>query len=484
MSAAARLAAVVLCAALVASSAPARADDGATTRPLDAWTEPGSARTSPSRGGPGTLPGSPDRIGGFSGGLYLQTPGGQVVLFPGGRLQVDGAFFPRQNPKSGVFVRRARVELRGWLASLFYFDVSGDFAPSPPPGADVAPSALPASDEYLAFAPYGDRFILQAGEFDAPFTLENRTSDPYTDFIERAMTARTLGAPRNKEVGVMAHGLLGDGLFYYSGGLFNGEGPGFRNLDNQSDTIGRIVVTPFATSGRAWRQFAIGGSAWYGNHVLGPEAPVQATPGGMVFVVPHWTTGQTNPLAFELHEQGTSTAFGGELNLPIGDRFGLRGEVVWKRQHLNELNTTTSQSAAVGDAVLEGISGYGELWFWLLGDDNLLPAPGMELPLRIGPNSVSGAPGPLVTEGLQLALRGEVLKEDVTSDNPALGDPSVSTTRVISGTLGLNYWRGRFVRVSANYVLNRWSGTSETIMTLAAEGKLEQEFLLRFAMSL
>jgi phosphate-selective porin len=449
--------AIGLCAALMAFAAAARADEAATPPPL-----------------------AP--IGGFADGLYLQTHDGQIVLFPGARVQVDGAFFPRQSPKSGVYLRRARVELRGWLGQLFYFDVSGDFAPAAPAGADVAPSTFPASDDYLAFAPYGDRFILQAGQFDAPFTLENRTSDAYTDFIERAMTARTLGAPRNKEVGVMAHGLLGDGRFYYSVGLFNGEGPGFRNIDNQSDTIGRIVFTPFAAGGRAWRQFSIGGSAWYGNHVLGPEAPVQATPGGMVFLEPHWQSGQTMPLGFELHEQGTATAFGGELNLPIGDRFGLRGEVVWKKQHLNEIDTTASPSAPVGDAVLDGISGYGEIWCWLLGDGRLLPAPGQELPLRIG--ATAGAPGPILTEGLQLAIRGELLKEDVTSDNLTLGDPSVSTTRVVSGTIGLNYWRGRFVRVSANYVVNDWSGTSETIMALAADGKIEQEVLLRFAMSL
>ncbi|HEY6476216.1 MAG TPA: porin [Polyangia bacterium] len=462
MRPAARLAAIVLCAGLLALESAARADSEDATS-----------------GAPAT---AIDPIGGFSDGLYLQTRDGQIVLFPGGRVQVDGAVFPRQNPKSGIYLRRARVELRGWLGPLFYFDVSGDFAPVAPAGADVAPSALPASDDYLAFAPYGDQFILQAGQFDAPFTLENRTSDAYTDFIERAMTARTLGAPRNKEVGVMAHGLLADDRLYYSAGLFNGEGPGFRNLDNQSDTIGRIVFSPFATGGRAWRWFSIGGSAWYGNHVLGPEAPVQATPGGMVFLEPHWQSGQTTPLGFELHEQGTATAFGGELNLPIGDRFGLRGEIVWKRQHLNEIDTTAGLSAPVGDAVLDGIAGYGEIWCWLLGDGRLLPAPGQELPLRI--SSPTRGQAPLLTEGLQLAIRGEVLKEDVTSDNLTLGDPSVSTTRVVSGTIGLNYWRGRFVRVSANYVINDFSGTSETIMALGADGKLEQELLVRFAMSL
>jgi phosphate-selective porin len=424
-------------------------------------------------------PASADPIGDDADGVFLRGRDGTIVLFPGGRLQIDSAFFRQQTPKSGAYVRRARVELRGWLGPLFYFDVSGDFAPAPPAGADVAPSALPAADEYLAFAPFGDRLIVQAGQFDVPFTLENRTSDAYTDFIERAMVARSLGAPRNKEVGVMVAGLVGGGRFYYSAGLFDGEGPEFRNVDNQADTIGRVVATPFALTDRWWSGLTIGGSFWYGNHVLGPEAPVQATPGGMVFFEPHWTSGQTAPQSFELHEQGTVTAFGGELNLPIGDRFGLRGEVVWKRQHLAEDDTSQGPSAPVGNAVLDGISGYGELWFWLLGDNRLLPAPGLELPRRIGASE-----HPLLAEGLQLALRGEVLKENLTSDSPTLGDPGIATTRVTSGTIGVNYWRGRFVRLSANYIVNAWSGTSITIMELAAAETYEQEFLLRFAMSL
>lgn len=448
---AARLATVGLCAALLYAPTRARADEAASTDP----------------------------IGDFTDGVFLRSRDGAIVLFPGGRLQVDSAFFQRQTPKSGAFVRRARVELRGWLGPLFYFDVSGDFAPDAPAGTDVAPSARPASDDYLAFAAFGDRLIFQAGQFDVPFTLENRTSDAYTDFIERAMVARSLGAPRNKEVGVMAHGLLGDGRFYYSAGLFNGEGPEFRNIDNQSDTIGRLVATPFALSDRWWSGMSIGGSAWYGNHILGPAAAVQATPGGMVFFEPHWSSGQTTPLSFELHEQGTVTAFAGELNLPIGDRFGLRAEVVWKRQHLAENDTSQSLAAPVGDATLDGIGGYGELWFWLLGDSRLLPTPGLELPLRIGTSQ-----RPLLTEGLQLAVRGEILKENLTSDNQTLGDPGIATTRVTSGTVGVNYWRGRFVRLSANYIVNQWSGTSITVMELAAGQKIEQEVLLRFAMSL
>jgi Phosphate-selective porin O and P len=416
-------------------------------------------------------------------GLALRTAGDEIVLFPEGSLQIDGAFFPRQTPKSGVFVRRARVGVGGWLGPSFYFDLSGDFAPSPPAGADVAPSALPAADAYLAFAPDGDHLIVQAGQFDAPFTLENRTSDAATDFIERAMAARTLGVPRNKEVGVMLHGLVAGDRLTYSGGLFNGEGPGFRNLDNQADAIGRVVFSPLAASAGAdaWRRVSIGGSAWRGDHVSGAELPVQATPGGVVFLEPHWGSGPT-ALPLALREQGTVEAFGGELNLPIGPRFGLRGEVVWKRQQLAEANATLLPAAPVaplGNAVLHGIAGYGEVWFWLIGDDHLLPAPGRELPRRLGRPDA-----PLLGDGLMLALRFEGLKEDLDSDNPSLGDPGKATTRVVAGTAGVSYWRGRFVRLTANYQINGWSGSSQTIQSLAIGGTFEQEFLLRFAASM
>jgi len=413
-----------------------------------------------------------------AGGVVWRSHAGELTLAPGGRLQVDGAFFPRQDPKSGPYIRRARVELRGWVGDTFAFVVGGDFAPPPPAGAQVAPSMLPAADDFLAFAPAGDALILQAGQFDVPFTLENRTSDAETDFIERAMTARTLGAPRNKDVGAMAHGLLGDGRFYYAAGVFNGEGPGFRNLDNQADVIGRLVWAPLAAGDGPWRRLAIGGSAWRGNHVLGPEAPVQATPGGVVFFHPRWALGAGQP-GGAVHEQGTIQAFAGELNLPLGEHAGLRGEVVWKKQHLVDGTLPADGFSPAGSATLDGIAAYGEIWLWLLGDPQRHPRPGLELPWRPTPAS-----DPALQDGLMLAVRGEVLKEDLTSQATFLGDPGIATTRVVSGTAGVNYWRGRFVRISANYVLNQWSGTSETVQTLAAAGRWEHEVLLRFALSL
>jgi hypothetical protein len=245
-----------------------------------------------------------------------------------------------------------------------------------------------------------------------------------------------------------------------------------------------VALTPFAASAGAdlWRRFSFGGSGWIGDHVAGQIFPVQATPGGVVFLEPHWMSGQITPQSLALREQGSLRALGAELNLPFGARFGLRAELVWKRQDLAEADASLPAGAplvALGHAVLHGLAGYGELWCWLLGDDRLLPAPGRELPRP------SAATGPVILdEGLMFALRIDALKEDLDSDNATLSDPSTATTRVVSATAGLTYWRGPFVRLSANYVLDAWSGSSQTILGLAAAGSFEHEILLRFAASL
>src|SRR5436305_2080719 len=113
---------------------------------------PGSEAAAPDRPAPRD---GPERAGptaptpAFSDRPSLRTPAGEVVLLPTARLQVDAAFFPRQTPKSGAFLRRARVGLAGWLGDLFYFDVSVDGTPAPPDGPDsVAPAALSPADDY------------------------------------------------------------------------------------------------------------------------------------------------------------------------------------------------------------------------------------------------------------------------------------------------------------------------------------------------
>jgi hypothetical protein len=424
-------------------------------------------------------PGPHDPVAGLGGEYaFLRSPGNEIVLFPGFLVQVGGAFFPRQldDLRSGFSLRRARLELAGWLGPMFYFDVAGDFVPS-----DVPPATggRPPTDAYLAFAPSGDLFIVQAGQFDTPFSLENRTLDPYLPFVERSLVVRTLAAPYNKDLGVMVHGTDDKRMIYYSGGVFNGDGPGLRNGDNQVDFIGRVSVAPLArASSELLHEASLGASVWYGQRASQQAFPLQATPGGFVFFDPRWTMGQTTP--FDLLESGSTLTLGGELNLPVGHQFGLRAEGVLKEQDLAEavISTDGTPPMTRGRAHLRGFGGYGEAWVWLAGDDRLLPRPGFELPKRLG-----RIVEPTVEHGFMVTGRAEVLQEDLSSSSMN-ANTNAATTRLVTATLGANYWYGRRVRATVNYALTFLSGTTENITNLRAISKTEQELLLLLAMGL
>jgi hypothetical protein len=288
--------------------------------------------------------------------------------------------------------------------------------------------------------------------------------------------------PDNKEVGAMLHGTDERHIFYYSGGVFNGEGPNFSNVDNRVDVLGRVFLAPFAAHSRgSSRHISIGGSIWYGQHLSGPAMLPQTTAGGLTFLTPRWTTGRDPAMTMELHQNGRLLAFAGELNVPLSHTFGLRVEGVYKDQLLSEEDITAADEGIrnpLGVARLKGVGGYAEVWLWAFGDDRMLPEPGLELPLRLRQMAAGSE------QGLMIALRADFVKEDVLSSQPVLGDPNVATTRVVSIAAAMNYWYGRRVRVSANYVANMLGGTSENIKSLAASGALEHEILLRFATSL
>src|SRR5262249_38309218 len=163
---------------------------------------------------------------------------------------------------------------------------------------------------YLAFAPAGDLAIIQAGQFDAPFSLENRTRDAYLPFVERSLAVRTM-VPFNKDLGVMVHGTDAARMIYYSGGVFNAEGPGLGNADTRVDVIGRVSVAPFARSSLdLLHEASVGGSVWYGQHAAGRQFPSQATPGGFVFFDPTWNPGQA-ATTLSLFENGQTLTVGG-----------------------------------------------------------------------------------------------------------------------------------------------------------------------------
>jgi hypothetical protein len=409
------------------------------------------------------------------------------VLLPNGRLQVDGYFFKSDNttPNNTFLLRRARAEVAGWVGHMFFFNIAGDFASGAPAGANpVAQSNLNTTDDYVAVAPWGDVAILQFGQYDAPFTLENRTSDKYFDFMERSITVRAFGVPTNKELGFMLHGIHPDKLFYYSAGVFNGDGQNYRNADKNFDFIGRAWVAPLAlTTLDDFKPITLGGSVWLGKRNNALPLASQTTQAGFTFFKPSWST--TNAMGvsvpYELHQSGKLTAWALEADVPVAHKAGVRWEYVNKDQKLSTNDVTKpDKQTAGGLATLKGYSTYAEAWFWVIGDDKIIGAPGLQLPPRIKKFGTT-APRP----GLMLAVRFEYLNETVTEAPETvaqmLGDKVAGRTKVTSFEFGANFWYSKRYRTTFNYVFNHFGGDAPFVTSLKKD---EHEFLFRFAIAL
>src|SRR5262249_1121448 len=159
-----------------------------------------------------------------------------------------------------LFLRRVRPELSGEFLGRWQWMLAGDFVgaanaidnPNGNAGADAQTVGIraQATDVFLNYR--ADRiFNLQLGQYDAPFTMENRPSDKCLPFMERSLAVRALGIPSNKEIGAMLWGETEEKYFFYSVGVFNGEGQNRPNFDDQAEVMGRVFAHPAAAASGA-----------------------------------------------------------------------------------------------------------------------------------------------------------------------------------------------------------------------------------------
>jgi phosphate-selective porin O/P len=424
--------------------------------------------------------GAGTQYGSVDGQAYLRTSGDELVLLPTGRLEVVGESLmaPTQYLSGQTLsLSLARVDVAGWVASKVFFNASADFSTGP---------SLRHVDNFLAFEPWGERAILQLGQFDVPFSLENRTPDRYLDFIMRGAAVRAFGIPENKDQGVMLHGTNPDRNFYWSAGVFNGEGPGVTGASGKADLVARAWAAPFSfRDPDALRDITLGGSLWTGDRSAGPMFESQTTAAGYVALDPTtwWMNGSTSPLA--VREQGRFTAVGLELNAPLRHRGGFRFEWIGKRQPLSSFDVSDpSHPTIVGGLNLSGWAAYAEIWGWVIGDDRILgapAAPGLELPPHLR-DFVPSRP----RQGLMLAARVDYVDETVTTGadvtHAGLGVASAGVTKWTTFTLGASYWYTRRARLDLNYVLSHTDGTTPFVLGL--DGQIENEILFRTAFSI
>jgi phosphate-selective porin OprO/OprP len=205
------------------------------------------------------------QVGIDNGRPFLRSADGNMRFELGGRLQVD---FDRAEDGARTLmgaqlgsqfnVRRARLEVNGQFFQWIGLKIEADFTDS-----------QPLRDVYLDLK-FFPEFGLRGGQFKTPFSLEELTSDLFTDFVERSLINEL--AP-SYDRGVMGYGSVAQGIVSYALGGFNGTGQNTSDNNGDKDVAARLVLVPFKTFDNFWlKGFQIAGDLTWGNESSLPSA--------------------------------------------------------------------------------------------------------------------------------------------------------------------------------------------------------------------
>jgi phosphate-selective porin OprO/OprP len=175
----------------------------------------------------------------YNGGyLVFQSADGAFQYWLDGRMQVDAAAYRGNTNElgSGTDVRRARL---GWKATLFK-NWHGET------DVDFAENSVEMKDMWIGYVGF-EGFLIRAGQYKEPFSLETLTSSKYINFMERSYIDN-LSPDRHIGAGVSTSGKW----FYASGGVF-GQAVGTVDATGQAEGhayTGRLVIAPIHSDGR------------------------------------------------------------------------------------------------------------------------------------------------------------------------------------------------------------------------------------------
>jgi phosphate-selective porin OprO and OprP len=168
----------------------------------------------------------------------------------------------------GFDLRRARLYLKGSVTPKFAYHLQVEFADKP--------KIMDAFTEIKI----ADFFMITAGQFRIPFSLENLTPTSKLDLIERSQAVEAMvgygkdvtGNQYGRDIGIMAGGTLVKrnerSLLEYRLGVFNGTGANVADTSNEAkDIVARLIFSPV-------KRLSLGVSGYNGwDKPIHPDVP-------------------------------------------------------------------------------------------------------------------------------------------------------------------------------------------------------------------
>lgn len=355
-------------------------------------------------------------------GLAMQSKDGDNSVALTGRLQVDGkAFTKNGGDHSSIYVRRARLAARVKWHRYYHAFVEAEFG--------EGKSGL--NDAFLDIA-WWPQLRFKLGQFKQPFSLEELQSDNWIWLTERALIN---GLAPSRDIGVMAHGDLGQGDLYWYLSLSNGQGKNVAGDQNDGKELAaRLVGAPLRfTSRPLFKDLYLGGAVTWGTQ--NSLAKDWWKRGRLVTPARH-TWFQVDG---DVRQDGVRLRYGAELFWSVGP-VAFMGEVVRAQFDGLEKGPFTKDLAIWG--------GYGQVSWMLTGEHVSYKGglPSAVRPLRAfgwGPGAGWGA--------WQLAARYDFCSADAGWRDYGFVDP----TRYSSGgrglTLGVNWYINDMLRAMLDF---------------------------------
>ena len=415
------LAAAALAAAVVSTSGVVVADE------VKPGTVPAAKPATPAPAGPpASLPPKPDFVTASADkGFSIQSGDGAFQLKLRAYLQADGRFF-LEDPPSGdgteFLMRRVRPVIEATVYKYYKFRVMPDFA-----GSNTS-----LQDAYAETAfnfPINGRI----GKFKAPVGLERLQSATALLFPERGLPTNLVP---NRDLGVQLQGVLGEGLFEYQAGVFDGtpDGGSVNNdVDDSKEFAGRVWFRPLKSLGATFAELGVGFAGTYGKKS-------GETTAGNSQVASYRTSGQQNFFSY------------GATVVADGTQFRLAPQAYWYVGPFGLLTeyVRSSQDVAVpGDDATIDNDAWQVAGSWVVtGEANsykgITPA-----------NNLSFDSGGL--GALEVVARVGGLEVDGVAF-PVFANPDTSAKEALNFGAGLNWHWNKSVKVSAAYEHTSFDG--------------------------
>ena len=191
----------------------------------------------------------------FKDGLQAKSRDGNFELHIGGRVIIHARAFSRNNERvssDSFSIRETKIDLMGKLWKDWEFRVE---AQSTGPNFFI-------DDAYIGFVRF-KWLKIRAGQFKAPFSMDQVTSTLFIDFPERAAMDRL--AP-SYELGIQVSGEPVEKIWSYALMASNGTGRAGIDENSDKDLTFRTWVRPGATSESAFfKGLHLGLNASYGR---------------------------------------------------------------------------------------------------------------------------------------------------------------------------------------------------------------------------